>query len=1139
MIGALVIAPTGGSRVVKSRRAETLEESPRIYNLFPSLVGPVASWTGHLDRIRDMGFNWVFVNSFHFPGFSGSLYAVKDYYRLNPLFRGDDAKSDDAILAAFAEAAAKRGLSVMMDLVVNHTAKDSVLAAAHPGWFAHEPDGSLRSPRAVDPDDPSRVTVWGDLAEIDYGERAMRAEIVAYWRRLVAHYAGLGFRAFRGDAAYKVPSAVWRDVISAAREAQRDAIFVAETLGCRLEEVAALHDAGFDYLFNSSKWWDFRAPWLMEQYDAYRRIAPTIAFPESHDTERLTADLARDGVTDPAEIEAAYRQRYLFAAAFSAGVMLPLGYEYGFRRKMDVVKTRPSDWESPLFDLSDFIAEANRLKASLPALNAEGPQACAFPREGLVAFHRGGGEGWVLTLINADRRRAHKVAFRDLAELDIESAAVEVTPAHNGTRLDPGAVLRLAPSEARIFRGGGADMADRPRRARRAGGPPAAGRTLAKGLSSRPIIIQNVNPEVDCGRFPVKREVGELLEVWADIFKEGHDRIAAVVRHRRRDEAEWHETPMTLVDRGLDRWRAAIRLEENARYLYTIEAWPDAYESWREEVEKKREAGQRVAVELLEGRAIVAGALRRARAADRSRIRQALAEFDRIEGEDERTTVLSSALLRAVMVRAPDRARAVRYERELEVVVDRPAARFAAWYEMFPRSQGREPERSATFDDCIARLDEVRAMGFDVLYLVPIHPIGRTNRKGSNNALAVGLEDPGSPYAIGAAEGGHDAVHPGLGTLEDFRRLVAECRARDMEVALDIAIQCSPDHPWLKQHPEWFEFRPDGTVKNAENPPKKYQDIINVNFHCEDRDALWLALRDVILFWVEQGVKTFRVDNPHTKPVPFWEWLIRAVQGRHPDTIFLSEAFTRPPMLKMLAKIGFTQSYTYFTWRNFKDEITAYLVELTQSECAEYLRPNFFTNTPDILPPFLQTGGRPAFQIRLVLAATMASVYGIYNGFELCEAAAIPGTEEYRDSEKYQYKVWNWDRPGHIKDYIAAVNRIRRENPALHYLRNLRFYRASNANVIFYGKMTADRGNMVFVVVNLDPFDVRESEIEFPLAEMGVPEGASFEVEELLSDARHLWTGAVQTVQLDPDRNPAAIYRVKAAERIDYRAPSL
>ncbi|HER19950.1 MAG TPA: DUF3416 domain-containing protein, partial [Chromatiales bacterium] len=518
---------------------------------------------------------------------------------------------------------------------------------------------------------------------------------------------------------------------------------------------------------------------------------------------------------------------------------------------------------------------------------------------------------------------------------------------------------------------------------------------------------------------------------------------------------------------------------------YTIEAWPDPFESWVAELEKKRAAGQEISLELVEGRDLVADALGRAAPPYAGRLEQALADFDEGGRVEDRAAVLTAPRLRRAMALSPDRSQAVRYDRELEVVVDRSAAIFAAWYEMFPRSQGTDPARSATFRDCVARLDEIRAMGFDVVYLVPIHPIGRTNRKGPNNKVKADEGDPGSPYAIGSGEGGHDAVNPELGTLEDFRDFVREVRKREMEVALDFAIQCSPDHPWLKEHPDWFSYRPDGSIRHAENPPKKYQDIVNVNFYGGHREELWTTLRDVVLFWVEQGVRIFRVDNPHTKPIPFWEWLIREVQLRHPDVIFLSEAFTRPKVLKSLAKVGFTQSYTYFTWRNFKDELVEYFTELSQHECAEYLRPNLFTNTPDILPKFLQEGGPPAFRIRLALAATLSSVYGIYNGFELCEGTAVPGTEEYLDSEKYQYKVWDWDRPGNIKDYIACVNRIRRENEALQDFRNLRFHHSSNGHVIFYAKRAHWSDNVVFVAVNLDPFGAHDSEIHLPLHEFG------------------------------------------------------
>jgi starch synthase (maltosyl-transferring) len=675
----------------------------------------------------------------------------------------------------------------------------------------------------------------------------------------------------------------------------------------------------------------------------------------------------------------------------------------------------------------------------------------------------------VLSLINPDLSRSHEISAAALAVLQVSEGVEELTPGTSGGTYGLGSSVTLPPGAVRVFCNShmrGQTMT--------ATGPsitevPAA--DLPAAVRSRPILIEDVYPELDDGRFPVKREVGDLMEVWATIFKEGHDKIAAVVQYRRRGEAGWREVPMSLENPGLDRWRGGFWLDENARYEYTIEAWYDGFESWRDELEKKRSAGQDVSLELIEGRQIVAGALGRAGPADAERLRKILADFDAAAEAEDRAAYVMSSMVRAIMARSPDRGAATRYDRTLEVTVDRVRARFAAWYEMFPRSQGTTPGKSATFKDCERRLAEVRDMGFDVVYFVPIHPIGRIHRKGKNNAVVAKPGEPGSPYAIGAAEGGHTAVHPDLGTLEDFRRFVEATHEHGMEVALDFAIQCSPDHPWVKEHPEWFKFRPDGTIKYAENPPKKYQDIVNVDFHGPQSAALWRELRDVVLFWAEQGVKTFRVDNPHTKPVPFWEWLISEVKDRHPDAIFLAEAFTRPPMLKMLAKVGFSQSYTYFTWRNFKQELIDYLTELTQTDVKEYLRPNFFTNTPDINPPYLQTGGRPAHQVRLVLAATLSSVYGIYNGFELCEATPIPGKEEYLDSEKYEYKVWDWDRPGNIKDYIATVNRIRRDNPALQELDNLRFYPAHDDSILFYGKMTPDRGNMVFVAVNLDPFE--------------------------------------------------------------------
>jgi starch synthase (maltosyl-transferring) len=637
------------------------------------------------------------------------------------------------------------------------------------------------------------------------------------------------------------------------------------------------------------------------------------------------------------------------------------------------------------------------------------------------------------------------------------------------------------------------------------------------------VVIEGVRPEIDCGRYPVKREVGDRFEVRADIFKEGHDVLSAVVRHREKGDAGWTETPMAQINPGLDLWSASFDLPKNTQYEYTIEAWYDEFESWRRDLGKKVDDGQFVELELIEGRGIVEKAYSRSKD---KRLQQTLAGFD-AAGYEGRLALLRSAEVRDLMRVHPDRSRSTVYPKTLTVTVERVRARYGAWYEMFPRSQGTVPGRSATFREAEARLPEIAGMGFDVVYLVPIHPIGTTNRKGRNNALVAGPNDPGSPYGIGSEEGGHKAVHPELGTLEDFRHFVEATRESGMEVALDFAIQASPDHPLIKEHPEWFRFRPDGTIKYAENPPKKYQDIVNVDWATEDWEGLWREWRDVLLFWVEQGVKIFRVDNPHTKPFPFWEWCINEVREAHPDVIFLAEAFSRPRIMQHLAKLGFNQSYTYYTWRNEKWEIIEYLTELAHEEPSEYMRPNFFANTHDILPHILQFGGRPAFLMRLALAATFSPTYGIYNGYELCEntpRGERGTTVYYQDSEVYEYKVWDWDRPGHIKDYVKRINEIRRDNPALHHLKNLAFHEAHNDQILFYGKQTDD--NAVFTAVNLDPHTPHDTHVHFPLWELGIAEDEEYVVEELISRRTMRATGSWFWVRLTPWSNPVEIFRV-------------
>jgi starch synthase (maltosyl-transferring) len=1085
-----------------------MNQGLRIYNLFPTLAGTIAEWTAHLPRIAAMGFNAVYVNPFHDPGASGSLYAVRDYYRLNPRFRGAATAADDEILRGFTTAAAAHGLRIIMDLVVNHTARDSELVKRRPDWFARDPQGEVLSPFATDPADPSRKTVWGDLAELDY-RPPQRRQILGYFEKLVRHYIGLGFGGFRCDAAYKVPAEAWRRLTAAARRASPDIVFCAENLGAPKEAVLALADAGFDYLFNSVKWWDFESPWLLEQYEAFRHIAPSIGFPESHDTNRLTTDLIAAGFPE-SEIEPRYRQAYAFAAAFSTGVMMPMGYEWGWARKLEVVANGDPgpEPEPKRFDLSGFIAEVNAMKAAVAALNEEGPLSLVTrPDDPLVALGRATADGAerAFVIVNGDERQARDIALARLVG-DAPLAVLDVTP---GGGEGIAARVEVAPLGIRI-------LCAQPHRVGQVPAQHALWRREAR------IQIEAVYPELDGGRYPVKRIVGDGLEVWADIFRDGHDKLRAVLKYAAGDE-EWREVRFVHFDN--DRWVARLRLDGVGRWRYTIEAWTDAFESWRDEFDKKRAAGQEVALELAEGRALLAEALTAADPADARRLRHLLDGFDSGDG-GRRAELMLSEDLRFVMGRCGPRADVTRYPRELEIVVDRKAARFAAWYEMFPRSQGTVPGKGATFDDCIARLPEVARLGFDVVYLVPIHPIGRVNRKGRDNSPTAAPGDPGSPYAIGAAEGGHRAINPELGTLADFRRFVAAAAAAGMEVALDFAIQAAPDHPWVREHPQWFHFRPDGTIKFAENPPKKYEDIVNVDFANPDRDGLWTELRDTFLFWIGEGVRTFRVDNPHTKPLPFWEWVIRQVKVRCPDAVFLAEAFTRPKMMRALAKAGFSQSYTYFTWRNTKEELLEYLTELTQWPVNEYFRANFFTNTPDILPEFLQEGGRSAFRIRLVLAATLSPVYGIYNGFELCENTPIPGREEYLHSEKYEYKVWDWDRPGNIKDDVALLNRFRRDNPALQQFVELRFIASADPNILAYAKTSADRSNTVIVVVNLDPHGVHAGDIDLPLGELGLPWDREFALAEAFTGAIWRWRGGRQWVRLDPDTNPALVFRL-------------
>lgn len=644
------------------------------------------------------------------------------------------------------------------------------------------------------------------------------------------------------------------------------------------------------------------------------------------------------------------------------------------------------------------------------------------------------------------------------------------------------------------------------------------------------VFIEKIQPCVSRGRYPIKRVVGQPVHVSADILKDGHDVVRAVVQWRLCGASVWEEADMRPVLN--DRWEGTFYPVLPGDAEYRIVAWGDAFASWQAEVAKKAAAGQpEMTSEALEGAVLIRQALHRTvTEADRKVLANIADQLD-IADRESLPALAASAELTALMSHYTDRSLETASQ-PLGLRVERSGALFAAWYEFFPRSAEGRGDAGSTFRDCLGRVDDAHAMGFDVIYFPPIHPIGETKRKGKNNSLLCEPDDPGVPYAIGnwrqgVNGGGHKDVAPELGSLEDFRWLVSEIRNRGMEVALDFAINCSPDHPYVRDHPEWFFHRPDGTIKYAENPPKKYEDIYPLNFHNEHWKELWAELRSIFAFWCEYGVKIFRVDNPHTKPVAFWEWVIADIQSEYPDTIFLSEAFTRPKMMQALAKVGFTQSYTYFTWRNSKHELEEYLTELTRSGMRDYFRPHFFTNTPDILPFFLQEGGRPAFCLRAVLAATLSPLYGIYSGFELCENQPIPGREEYINSEKYQFKERDWNAPGHIKEYIGKLNHIRKTNRALRTLDNLQFEYSENPSILFYSKATPAGDNVIFVAVTHDPHNTQSGFVGVPIERLGIRPDEDYEMEDQLTGETYRWRGSRAFVSLNPGIRPAHVFRLK------------
>lgn len=1051
----------------------TFGNAPRIYYARSGLPGSHTAREALLAGVRQEGFNAVLIPApWLCPAGARTLAPIDADHAPTP---EGGVEPLSARLAREADSAARHGLALLLRLELQRVARDARDDTAPAAWYREPPDDPARDPR---------------LPLSEHGVRQLRddppAGFMAAWAARLLRWTRAGVAGYVVPPPPALDARAWRALFAPSRQANGALCCLAWTPGLAPAALARLRDAGFDGVFSSLPWWDFRAAWLAEELERLRAVAPVIA---------PACALDGDGADDapPTGGRAADARRGWSAALSGAG------------------------W---LAGDADRGAGAAGINAWLQAARAAGPPAIVVGRDGaatLMARELAAGAA-LLALNPADSTPARidwDVAARLLPAGSLEPA--------DGAASD--GVLAAAAC-VRYEVAAGAPVCAAPR--------VAAGLRGEGGAAAR-VAIEQVSPAVDGGAHPVKCRVHEQVRVGADILMDGHDRLAAELRWRADDEAAWRSVPLTLT--GNDRWEAAFRPARIGPHTFQVTAWHDGWETFRHEFEVKHAAGVSLRLERQEGLQLLREADQRAGQDAASGpgaglIKRALRACAAPEVDAEPDAALIGMLLSPALaqaMRAHDGRPFQSVSAPYPLWVDRPQATHAAWYELFPRSQAAEPGRHGTFDDVIARLPDIREMGFDVLYLPPVHPIGLANRKGRNNSLQAGPDDVGSPYAIGSPDGGHDAIEPRLGTLADFLRLVRAARDHGLEMALDFAIQCSPDHPWLARHPDWFSWRPDGSLRYAENPPKKYQDIVNVAFYGPPprrarKLGLWRALRDIVLFWAGHGVRTFRVDNPHTKPLPFWQWLIAEVHARHPDVLFLSEAFTRPKMMYRLAKVGFTQSYTYFTWRNDKAELQAYLQEVSQPPAADFFRPHFFVNTPDINPAFLQTSGRGGFLIRAALAALGSGLWGVYSGFELCEAAPVPGKEEYLDSEKYELRQRDWRQPGNIRAEIARLNQLRRANPALQSHHGLTLAASGNERVIAFARATPGNGNVILAAISLDPFHPQTARVEPPFALFGTPWPDSLVAEDLLADRRDTWHDA-RAVALSPDQ-PYRIWRL-------------
>jgi starch synthase (maltosyl-transferring) len=1074
---------------------------PCLYYLHPLLAGPLATWDRHFERAAALGFTQVLLAPPFRPMRHGSLMLSASHDRLHPdLGWSGDAASGLAAASRMAEAA---GLSLLLDVVPERVANASPLATAAGSPFS-QPDTTL---------DPRHFDLDGDAASAPLEPDRLVA-LATFWSGRLNRWAELGIGGFRLTGLHHLAPGFVHDLAEGI--AGCGALLYGWMEGVPIAGLAAFEGCGLDYVFSSLPWWDGHSDWFWREDAALRRIAPVIAPSEAPFGARIG-----EHMQDTTGRLALLRGRMSMAALLGSGWMMVMGTEFAAMRRLDPRRDEPDDFASlPANEtggLSALITRLNQVRAATPALSANSRP--------LLLSGAGADVLVVARPAAADTRAPGDVAVVMLNKGLRREAPVPGADVYGGLGgyhviEPPGDAPPLVPGDYRVT--------TLPWRS------PEGAPTVGLGASAREaaraprIAIEAVTPSVDGGRFASRCCVGDMVTVAADIICDGHDMLAAEIRWQAHGDGAtaWQRVRMRPL--GNDRWSGAFVPRTLGPHRFTVEAWKDAYATYRDELSKKFLAGLDVTLEVEEGRLLIAEHARHAGTLlhDVQRMGETLLVAGPIE---DKVALLLSDDTAALMRTIDPRAFATWIDPVLPLEAGRTAARFASWYEIFPRSMSDDADRHGTFDDVIRHLPRIQAMGFDVLYFPPIHPIGRTNRKGRNNALVAAPDDPGSPYGIAD----HTAIHPELGTFEDFRRMRDAALAHGLELALDFAVQCSPDHPWLAEHKGWFDWRPDGSIRYAENPPKKYQDIVNVDFYKDDAvDGLWRALCEVVLFWCEQGVRIFRVDNPHTKPLPFWQWMIGTVQAQHPDTLFLAEAFTKPKMMNRLAKVGFSQSYTYFTWRNTKAELQDYLIELNTTAAKDFFRPNFFVNTPDINPVFLQQSGRPGHLIRAALAATLAGLWGVYSGFELCEAAPLPGREEYLDSEKYQIRVWDWNRPGNIVREITQLNWMRRLNPALQTHLGVSFLNAGNDAIIYFEKANEDRSNVVLVAINLDPYHVQETGFEVPLWRWKLPDGATVEVDDLVFETSYRWTGKMQQVRLDPERNPYAVWRVRPAREV-------